>query len=83
MAFVSQACTRLRRNSNDTHCTHQALYTFPVNLMALCLQSCRHLTASVKRRSSILLVNQLHDVQVLSTFLCRVSLVVPTGSIKP
>jgi len=55
----------------NAHGTHQPLHPLPVDPAALVLQVNTHLARAIVRRFQMLLINQIHQIQVLLTAFTR------------
>ena len=55
----------------NAHGAHQPLHPFPVDPVALVLQVDPHLARAIVRRFQVLLINQVHQIQILLTLLTR------------
>ena len=83
MLLVPQAGARTWGYALYSHQPHEPLYPLSVDWMALVIEPCSYLAAAVKRRMCVLLINQAHQVQVLSALLSRSRLVIPARPVQP
>lgn len=82
MLLVPQAGTWHWRNALYSHQSHEPLYSLPVGWIAFIIQLGCYLTTAVKRCTCILLINQVHQVQIFRVFLSRRGLVIPTRPVQ-